>query len=127
MKVVTNGYKNNIKLLGKELDSKITYTINSVETELGSEELNSVTPHYKADILKSVMKQLDIDSNVDIPLNTVINYQFGVKVGNSYEYVDYGNYVVIKSEKNEDTNSYQLTCYDKMIYAMKDYESIGVT
>ena len=126
MKVVTNDYKTNVKTFGRELDSKITYTINGVETELGSEELNSVTPHYKADILKSVMKQLDIDSNVDIPLNTVINYQFGVKVGNSYEYINYGNYVVIKSEKNEDTNSYQLTCYDKMIYAMKDYEDMNL-
>ena len=123
MKVVTNGYKNNIKLLGKELDSKITYTINGVETELGSEELNSVTPHYQADIMKSVMKQLDIESNVEIPIGTELNYQFGLKVGNAYEYINYGNYIVYSVEKQEDTDSYKIICYDKMLYAMVDYET----
>ena len=86
MKARTSDYKNNVKLFGRELDSQITYTIDGVDYELGSEQLNSVTPHYEGAILKSVMRQLDIDSNVEIPLNTVINYQFGVKVNNSYEY-----------------------------------------
>ena len=80
------------------------------------------------------MRQLDIDSNVDIPLETILNYQFGVKIGedvetgsNVYEYVDFGNYIVYKSEKQEDTNSYKITCYDKMLYSMKDYENMNVT
>lgn len=123
MKTVTNNYKNNIIKFGKEIDSKITYTDNGVETELGNEELNSVTPHYQADIMKSVMKQLDIDSNVEIPIGTELNYQFGLKVGNSYEYIDYGNYIVYSVEKQEDTDSYKIICYDKMLYAMVDYET----
>jgi len=127
MKAHTNDFKNNIKTFGKEIDTKITYTQNNEEIELGGEELNSVTPHYEGAILKSVMKQLDLDSNVDIPLNTVLNAQFGVKVGNSYEYLDFGNYIVYKSEKQEDTNSYKITCYDKLLYSMVDYENIGVT
>ena len=123
MKAHTNDFKTTIKEFGREIDSKIMYGT----TELGKEQLNSVTPHYESSLLKSVMKQLDIDSNVDIPLETVINYQFGVKVGNEYEYLNYGNYVVYKSEKQEDTRSWKITCYDKMLYAMKDYESLGVT
>lgn len=123
MKAHTIDFKNEIKRFGREIDSKIMYGT----TELGKEQLNSVTPHYESSLLKSVMKQLDIDSNVEIPLETVINYQFGVKVGNSYEYLNYGNYVVYKTEKQEDTRSWKITCYDKMLYAMKDYESLGIT
>lgn len=123
MRTHTNGFKNAIKQFGKEIDAKITYE----NTTLGSEDLNSISYHYEGDILKSVMKQLDIDSNVDIPLNTLISLQFGVKVGSTYEYLDYGYFIVYKSEKQEDTGSYKLTCYDKMLYSMQDYVSLGIT
>lgn len=123
MRAHTQAFKDNIKLLGKEIDSKIIYG----QTELGSEELNSVTPHYEGALLKSTMKQLDIDSNVNIPLNTILNYQFGVKVGNQYEYIDFGNYEVYEVEKQEDTKSYKITCYDKMLKAMKPYKDMGIT
>lgn len=126
MKLHTDEFKENIKTIGRELDSKITYEINDVEYELGSEQLNSVTPHYESTILKSVMKQLDIDSNVEIPKGTVLNYQFGIKVNNEYEYVNYGNYVVYSVEKQEDTNSYKLVCYDKMLYTMQPYEKLPI-
>ena len=43
-----------------------------------------------------------------------------------YEMLNYGNYVVYKSEKQEDTNTYKLTCYDKMLYSMKQNEDLGV-
>lgn len=129
MKAYTSGFKSKIKAFGRELDSIISYTSNGSNIELGSENLNSVTPHYEGSILKSVMKQLDIDSNIEIPLNTIINYQFGVKVRNqqvqnyrdNYDYVDFGNYVVYKVEKQEDTNSWKITCYDKVLYSMKEY------
>ena len=127
MKAHTNGFKTNIKLLGREIDSKITYTLNNEDIELGNEDLNSVSPHYEGGILKSVMKQLDIDSNIDIPIGTEINYQFGLKVGNSYEYLDFGNYIVYLSEKQEDTRSWKIVAYDKMLYAMKDYENVEYT
>lgn len=123
MKAHTSTFKENIKTLGREIDSKITYELNGETIELGKEQLNSITPHYEADILKSVMKQLDVDSNEDIPVGTEINYQFGLKVGNSYEYLDYGNYIIYSSEKQEDTRSYKIVAYDKMLYAMKDYQA----
>ena len=127
MKTISNGYIENIKGFGRELDSIITYEIDGQEIELGVEDLASVSPHYESDILKSIMKQLDVESNVEIPEGTEINYRFGVKVGNSYEYINYGDYIVYKVEKKEDTNSYQITCYDKMLYAMKEYEDLGIT
>ena len=127
MKAHTSNFKEQIKTMGRELDSKITYTLNGVNVELGKEQLNSITPTYQGALLKSVMKELDIDSNVYIPEKTILNYQFGVKVNGEYEYINFGNYVVYKAEKQEDTNSYKLTCYDKMLYSMIDYEKMDIT
>lgn len=127
MKTHTSNLKNTVKRIGRVLDSKITYTLNNEEIVLGMTDLNSVTPSYTTSLLKSVMKQLDIDSNVEIPEGTIINYQFGVLVNGSFEYLNYGNYVVYKVEKQEDVRSYKITCYDKMLYAMKDYEAMNIT
>ena len=127
MKTHTNKFKQEIKSYGRQIDSIITYELNGETIELGKEELNSITPTYQSNILKSCMKQLDLDSNVDIPLGTILSYQFGLKVDGEYECLNYGNYVVYKSEKQEDTDSYKITCYDKMLYSMKDYENMNIT
>ena len=122
MKVHTTAFKEQIKEMGRELDSIITYG----DTVLGNEQLNAVTPSFQGGILKSVMKQLDIDSNVPIPVGTILNYQFGVKVNGEYEYLDFGNYVVKDVEKQEDTISYKITCYDKLLFSMKDYTKMPI-
>ena len=123
MKTHTNNFKNEISMLGKQITSKITYG----NVELGEDELNSITPSFQSSILKSAMKQLEIDSNVDIPIGTEINYQFGLLVNNAYEYLDFGHYIVYSSERQEDLESYKIVAYDKMLYAMVDYEDIGIT
>lgn len=120
MKVHTNAFKEQIKEMGKELDSLITFD----GTELGSEQLNSVTPSFESSILKSAMKMLEVDSNVEIPKGSVVNYKFGVKVNGVYEYLDFGNYIVYSVEKQEDTMSYKVVCYDKMLNTMRDYVSL---
>lgn len=127
MKTHTSAYKNTIKTIGRQLDSKITYTLDGDTVELGSADLNSITPSFESNILKSAMKELVIDSNIEIPVGTIINYQLGVMVNNEFEYLDFGNYIVKEAEKQEDTRSYKVLCYDKMLYTMKDYENIGVT
>lgn len=123
MKQHTAEFKQELIKMGKQIDSVITYTLNG-ETITLHEELYKVTPLFEADLLKSVMKQLEIESSVAIPYQTIINYQLGVKVRDSYEYLDYGNYVVFSNEKQEDTNTYKITCYDKMLYSMKPYKEI---
>ena len=127
MKTHTQDFKEEIKLLGKQQDIKITYILNDEQIELTSEDINSVTPYYEANLLKSVMKQLDIDSNKSIPEGTEINFKYGLLVNGEYEYLNYGNYIVYSSEKQEDTNSYLITCYDKLINSMKDYEELDIT
>lgn len=127
MKTHTSQFKEDIKTIGKQLDSKITFEIDGVAQTLTSEDLNGVTPTFQGAILKSVMKELDIDSNVDIPIGTEVNYKFGVKLEGNYEYLDYGNYIVYSSEKQEDTSSYKIVCYDKLLYSMKQNEDLGIT
>lgn len=127
MKTHTSNFKEEIKLLGKQQDVRITYTINDEQIVLSSEDINSATPNYESSLLKSVMKGLDLDSNIDIPLGTEIKFEYGLLVNGAYEYLDYGNYIVYSSEKQEDTLSYSIKCYDKMLYFMKDYEHVEVT
>ena len=123
MKTHTSSFKEQIKLMGKEIDSRITFG----GTVLGKDDLNAVTPSYQGAILKSVMKQLDIDSNVEIPIGTILKYEFGLKVNGEYEYINYGNYIVYSIEKQEDTNSYKIVCYDKLLYSMLDYVKLPIT
>ena len=126
MKSHTSEFKEEIKTLGKQQSVRITYTLNNEQIILTDEDVNSATPNYEASLLKSVMKGLDLDSNVDIPLGTEIKFEYGLLVNGVYEYLNYGNYIVYSSEKQEDTLSYKITCYDKMLYSMKDYEHIEV-
>lgn len=133
MKAHTSDFKENICLLGRELNSKISYTIDGVDYELSSEELNSISPHFQSQILKSAMRCLEIDSNVEIPKDTVIHFEFGVKVreasGNDdgYDYINYGDYIVKDVKKQEDTNSYKIIAYDFMLKSMIDYEALNIT
>ena len=126
MKVHTNRFKEEIGSFGRQIDSIITYKLNGVTQTITSENLNGVTPTFQGSILKSVMKQLDVDSNIDIPIGASINYKFGVLVDGKFEYLDFGNYVVYSSEKQEDYDSYKIVCYDKMLYSMKQNEDLGV-
>lgn len=122
MKVHSTNFKKQLIEMGRELDSIITFG----ETVLSKEEINAVTPSFQGALLKSVMKQLDIDSNVEIPVGTILNYKFGLKVDNEFEYIDFGNYIVYSVEKKEDTNSFEIVCYDKLLYSMVDYVSLGI-
>lgn len=121
MKAHSEDFKENIGTGGRQIHFIISYG----NTELTS-ELFSISYSFEGNILKSVMKKLEIESSVDIPLNTVVNWQFGVLVGENYEYLDYGDFIVYRSEKKEDTDTFIITCYDKMLFSMKPYENIGV-
>lgn len=120
MRTHTQEFKVQIKELGRQIDNKITFG----ETIISNENLYSITPIINGNILKSAMKELDFETNVNIPLNTIIKYEFGLLVNEKYEYLDYGNYIVYSSEYNEDTKIYNYVCYDAMLFSMKDYTNL---
>lgn len=127
MRVHTEDFKNQIKKIGRELTSKISYVVDDVENILTSDDINSVNLSYEGNVLKSVMKKLEIDVNSEIPATTILKYEFGLKVNGEYEYINFGNFVVYSVEKQEDTNSYKIVCYDKMLYTMVDYYQLPIT
>lgn len=121
MRAHSQEFKDKIKEFGRQVDSKITFG----ETELGNEQLNAVTPVLQSAMLKSVMKELDIDSNVEIPVGNVVNYKLGIKLDSGdYEYLDYGFYQIYSCEKQEDTSSYNIIAYDSMLNSMREYISL---
>jgi len=118
MKVVSNDFKTEITKNGRQIDAIITFG----NTTLGKDDINSLTISTNGDILKSVMTQVEIDSNVNIPVGTDFNIQFGVFVDDEYEYIDYYNFIVKTSEYNADTLSYKVVAYDYMLYSMVKYD-----
>lgn len=122
MKQRTTAFKKEIKTIGKQQEIQITFG----ELLIDSENINSVNYSYDGSLLKSIMKQLNIDSNINIPINAEIGLKYGLLVNGIYEYLDFGKFIVTEVEKKEDTNSYSITCYDKLLYSMKNYENMGV-
>lgn len=122
MKQITTAFKNEIKTIGKQQEIQIIFG----ELLIDSENINSINYSYDGSLLKSVMKQLNIDSNINIPINAEIGLKYGLLVNGTYEYLDFGKFIVTEVEKKEDTNSYSITCYDKLLYSMKKYENMGI-
>lgn len=120
MKQVSNNFKTYIKTKGKQLDCKIVITDDLI---LGKKDVNSIQPFFNTTLFKTVMCGLEIDSNTRIAEGTEFKAKIGVKFKNSaYEYIEYENYTVYKCERQEDTESYKITAYDKMLEAMVDFD-----
>lgn len=119
MKNVSNSFKENIKKYGRQIDCKIE--VGSLT--IGKEIINSVRPSFNTSLFKSVMYELEIDSNVLIPKETKINVKVGIKFGSSnYEYINFNGFEVYSCERQEDTESYKIIAYDKMLNSMIDFD-----
>ena len=81
MKTHSNAFKEEIKQLGKQHEVLIEFG----NTTLTSEYINSATPSYEGSLLKSVMKQLELDSVIEIPVGTEINFKYGLLIDGDYE------------------------------------------
>lgn len=119
MKVVTQGFKDAIRTFGRELDTIVTIG----EQTFDKESLNGITPTFNSGLFCTIMKGVEIDLNVFTPKNSIINIKSGVLVNDTYEYIDYGNYKTKDdSQIDEDTSSYKVIAYDKILESMVDYD-----
>ena len=125
MRKHTKEFKSSISTFGRELDSKIT--VLGTELILEKEDLFSITPITNSTLLKTVMKEVDFESKKQIGIGQEVNIKSGVKVNGEYEYIDYGNYSVYKSEYKAETDTYSHICYDKMLKTMIDYTPLDIT
>ncbi len=91
--------------------------------EYEKESIISINPSFNASLLKTVCKSIQIDCIHTLTQKTWLNAKIGVKVGSSYEYMDYGNfYIYDKPVYQADTKSYLITAYDKMIESMVKHD-----
>lgn len=125
MRKHTKEYKKSISLFGREIDSKIQ--IIGSNLTLNKENLFSINLTTYSSLFKTVMKQVDFESKLEIGKNQEINVKSGVKVNDEYEYIDYGNYLVYENEYKAETDTYLHKCYDKMLKTMIDYVPLEIT
>ena len=125
MKNCSNDYKQEIKRFGKQQKVKLSYFDNGQEIEINEKNINNIIYSYEGNLLKSVMKELEVETSVELEKDTELHFQYGLLVNGQYEFIDYGNFIVKSIDTLEATNSYKLKCYDKMLYAMKPYEAVN--
>lgn len=120
MKQVNNNFKKNIKINGRQLDCKVIILDSII---LGKTDINNIKPFFNTGLFKTVMCGLEIDSNTRIAEGTDIKAKIGVKFKDSaYEYIEYTEFTVYQCERQEDTESYRITAYDRMIESMVDFD-----
>ena len=127
MKTVSNAFKTQIKTAGRMLKNTLTYTVGNEEITITNDNLFSIKYSTYGSLLKSVMRMLEFESDTDVPLNTVLTCQISMKVNDNWETLDYGEFIVNESEIREESGNYFITCYDKMLYSMVDYEAMNIT
>lgn len=153
MKVHTNEFKEEINKMGRQIDGKIYYSVNynlTSETndllitennlnliseqineekifEISNEDIFSMSFINNGNILQTLMKEFDFESNIELQVGTQVNPHFGVLVGDEYEYLDYGKFLIKSREYNLDTETWSYVCYDKMMLFMIDYRPLDIT
>lgn len=123
MKQVSEEFKQKIISYGREQDALIIFG----NTTITSDDLNGIFLYYEGRLLKSVMKGLNLDCNIEIPKGTEFVLKYGLNVNGEYEYITLGTFIVRNSEYQEDTYSYSVECYDKLLYSMVEYKAMNVT
>lgn len=119
MKDITNQFKDDIRTYGRQFDFKFKVNKEDIDNDF----INCIKPSFNTKLFKTVMHKVEVDSKYDIDKKSKINIQIGVKVNeNSYQYINYNTYYVKNSERQEDTSSYIIVAYDKMLESMIDYD-----
>lgn len=119
MKNVTDDFKTDIRTYGRQLDFAIKVNNEYVDMD----DFNYLKPSFHIDLFKTAMHGVEIDSDNELAKKTTINIEAGVKLNEPvYEYINYNTYTVTGCERQEDTSSYIIKAYDKMIESMIDYD-----
>lgn len=148
------GFKEAINEYGKQITASFTYR----GVIYNDEQIISMNPHYEGSLLKTVMKCLNIELDGELleetsaivglaiagkavagigevaDDNTIKSPKFGVKApgDTDYSYIEYGTYLIKKTERDEDSKNISIECYDLMLQSMIPYDlaldySQGVT
>ena len=89
---------------------------------LNRDNIFNINPNFHTNIMETLMKSMNVETDTLINVDDEIDVYSGVKVGNTYEYINYGHYHVKEYEKDENKKSYTMKCYDDMMLTMVDYD-----
>lgn len=76
----------------------------------------------------AMLKELEIELKNKEGYNLsgqIIDFQYGLKVGDKYEYVPYGRYIVQTFEDLKSSNKYKMICNDLMCKLNSDFDHSG--
>ncbi len=116
MKLVTADYKNAI-VQPRRIDAKIIKD----DTTITIDNINNITRSFNSSLFKSIMKTLTLDTNNSFNVG-IVNPQIGIYTNEKFEYISLEKFKLIKTERNQDTLSYESKCYDKIIESMIDFD-----
>lgn len=147
----TNGFKNSITKLGRDINVLIDYyaivynlstednklIITQDNMELLTEEMSSQEPTSQltnddiinlnrnnlGELFRTYMKSFDLETTHKFNIGDKMIIRVGTTVNNEIEYLNYGMYYVYEKEYNEDKKTYKYTLCDKMLFTMQKYNN----
>ncbi len=120
--------ENGDEIISEKNDNLILEQYDKNNNELLTEEdIYSIKIIKNGELLQSLMKQLNFEAKNDIKTGDVVNPQLGLLVNNSYEYLDYGNYIIYSKSYNAKNETWEYVCYDNMLYSMIQYTRLNVS
>ena len=149
----TENFKNEIKLLGKQIDFRIALHTNDklitesnqfimtqenahliveqfseddVDEILDGDSVYNVAVCNKGNLLSTMMKEVDFEIAEELRVGDLVDCSFGLKVGEDYEWINYGRYIIYSKEHNEDTNTYSYVCFDSMLLSMVEVDDTSI-
>lgn len=126
MIAVSNDFKTAMKQPVKQLDAYIKLDENNEITS--SDDLISFKISCDTGMCKSAMRKLEGsylgEHNL---LGQWVHVGFGVKLpSDTFEYLDYGSFLITEITTSKDTGVTSITGYDKMINSMKEYGVLSI-
>ena len=153
MRTRSQDFKNKIKEFAREIDFKIALHLNDrlitennkfimtednrhmiveqfneedVDEVLSGESIYNVSVVQKGTLLSTMMKELDFEIDEELRVGDLVDASFGLKVGNDYEWINYGRYIIYSKEKNEDTSTFNYVAFDSMMLSMVGVDDTSI-
>lgn len=124
MIAVSSAFKNAMKQPIKELDGYIRTTGHQTTS---SDDLISIKISCDSAMCKSSMRKLEAKYIGDYSyLDQWVHVGFGVKINNSFEYLDFGSFLITEITYSVEKNTTSIVGYDKMINSMENYETLNI-
>lgn len=127
MIAVSNDFKTAMKQPVKELDAYIK--VSETDQIKSADDLISFKISCDTGLCKTAMRKLEASFLGEHNLvGKWVNVGFGVKLpSGSFEYLDYGSFLITQITTVKETGVTTITGYDKMINAMTPYSKVEIT